>query len=310
VSQAATTKEHPSNALPVMGLVHLAVVYVVWGSTYLAIRVAVRDEGGFPPFTLGLTRAWVSGLILIAFAIISRQRFDLSRRDLAVLAISGTLMWTGGNGFVSLAEKRIDSGLAALLIAATPIYVAMLSAGLDRRPPSRRLALALGLGFSGVALLTFPVVRDGVQADVLSVLALLFAGMGWGGGSLLQSRARVKAAPTVSASLSMILGALGFLPLILITGEPLPSPSGDAWAAWGYLVVAGGIIAFVSYITILRTLPISITTTYAYVNPVIAVFLGWLFLSEPITAWTIAGSGLVLLGVAGVFSAQRGLATH
>ena len=294
----------PARGTSAVALTHLLVVYVVWGSTYLAIRVAVRDEGGFPPFTLGLTRAAVSGLILLTMAVMMRHRVRLHRRELLVLTASGLLLWIGGNGLVTLAETRIESGLAAVMIAATPIWVAALEALLDRRPPSIRLALMLALGFSGVLVLSYPVLSAGIRADILSVFALIGAATSWGGGSLLQSRHPVSLSPQVSGGIQMLAGAVAFTLLVLVTGEPRPSPTPEAWLAVAYLITAGGVVAFVSYVTVLRLLPLSLVTTYAYVNPVIAVLLGWLILGEDITVWTVVGSTLVLLGVAGIFSTR------
>jgi drug/metabolite transporter (DMT)-like permease len=281
---------------------HLSVVYVVWGSTYLAMRIAVRD--GFEPFTVGLTRAVVSGAILLGLAALARQRLRLTRHELTVLSVSGLLLWTGGNGLVLVAVQRVDSSLAALVVASIPIWVALMEALTRRRLPSLRLTLALVLGFAGIVALSYPLLRDGVRADALSVLCVIAGAMSWSAGTLLQTRNRVDLSPQVSSSVQMLAGGAGFVVLRLIVGEPWPSPGIDAALAWSYLVIVGGVLAFTSYITVLRLLPISIVTTHAYVNPVIAIILGWLVVSEPITGWTIAGSALVLLGVAGVFRAR------
>jgi drug/metabolite transporter (DMT)-like permease len=136
---------------------------------------------------------------------------------------------------------------------------------------------------------------------MLAVLALLGAPITWSAGSVLQSRRAVSLAPQVSAGYQSLLGGLGFLILVLVFREPKPAPTNQAWLAWGYLILFGSVIAFTSFVQMLRLLPMSIAMTYAYVNPVIAVFLGALILGEPITFWTISGAVLVILGVAGVF---------
>ncbi len=289
-----------SQPLSLAGLGYLGVVYLVWGSTYLAIRVAVREGSGFPPFAMGATRLPISGLFLLALAALRGRSLRLPREEWAVVLGSGALLWTAGNGLVAWAEQRADSGYAALVIGSVPLWVAMFEAALDRRAPSLSLLGALLVGFAGIGLLTLPVLQAGARADVLSVLALLGAAVAWSAGSLWQQRRPVSSSPMVSAGYQQLVGGLGLAPLSLAAGEPLPRPTEEAWAAWAYLVLFGS-LAFFAYVQTLRLLPISVSMTYAYVNPVIAVMLGWLILDEPVTGWTLAGAALVLLGVAGVF---------
>lgn len=286
-------------------LAHLLVVYIVWSSTYLAIRLAVREGAGFPPFTLGLLRALPAGLILLLWGRLRRQRLRITRREMGLLAVSGILLWLGGNGLVTFAEQRADSGLAALIVAASPIWVAILEAVWDRQWPSAQLSGALLIGFSGIGLLTFPELRTGVEADTLAMLALIGATLLWALGSVIQARKPVELSARVSAGYQMLFGAVGFALIAALMREPLPTPTGEAWAAYVYLVLIGSVLAFTSYVTALRHLPTRIVMTYAYVNPVLAVLLGWVVLGEEITGWTIAGSLLVLVGVAGVFRERR-----
>ncbi|MFH1632659.1 MAG: EamA family transporter [Chloroflexota bacterium] len=160
----------PSKNTPAWtGLLNLFVVYIIWGSTYLAIRFAVRDGSGFPPFMLGATRVAVAGILLIGWSALTRKRIKPTRQELITLAASGLLLWVGGNGLVNWAEQRADSGLAALIIAATPIWVAMIEAILDRRMPSLRMVGALFIGFVGIAVLSYPTLRSGVRADIGAV---------------------------------------------------------------------------------------------------------------------------------------------
>ncbi len=283
------------------GILNLLVVYVVWGSTYLAIRVAVRDGAGFPPFTLAASRVIVAGSLLLLAAFLTKQRIKPTRKEWLVLAGSGVLLWLGGNGLVSLAEQRINSGLAALIIGSTPIWVAVIEAILDRRVPSALLIVALLVGFGGIGVLSAPLLLSGVRADALSVIVILVATLSWGSGTILQRRNPVSLSPTVSSAYQHLFGGVGLTLAALLTREPLPTPTREAWLAWGYLVVFGSLLAFTAYVRALRLLPISIVMTYAYVNPVIAVILGWMILRESITLWTVAGTALVLIGVAGVF---------
>jgi drug/metabolite transporter (DMT)-like permease len=286
------------------GLIHLFVVYIVWGSTYLAIRVAVRPGAGFPPFWLGALRLLAASLLLGAWAVISRQRLKPSRKDVIVLVASGLLLWLGGNGLLNWAEQRVDSGLAALIIGATPIWVALMEALLDRKLPSPLLAGSLLIGFSGIALLTAPTLFSGVQANIFSILVVLFAALSWGGGTLLQSRRPIDMPPATSSAYQQFIGGISQLAVALLISEPRPTPTTSAWLAWVYLVIFGSVLAFTSFIQAVKLLPINIVMTYPFVNPVIAVLLGRVILSEPLTWWTVAGAGLTLLGVAGVFRSR------
>lgn len=279
-------------------------VYLVWGSTYLAIRMAVREGSGFPPFTMGATRLLAAGAVLLLWAAWTRNRLKLAGRELALMAEAGILLWAAGNGLVMWAEQRADSGYAALLVASTPIWVALLESLLDRRVPSLSLFLPLLVGFAGVGLLAGPELLAGTKADALAVLALLLAPLCWGGGSILLRRRPSSLAPLASSGYQQLFGGLGLAIAAVAAREPAPAPAPEAWWAWGYLIVFGSMLAFTSYIRALRLLPLGLVMTYAYVNPVIAVLLGRLVLDEPITAWTLAGSALVLLGVAGVFRHQ------
>ena len=289
------------SSLPVSGLANLAVVYVVWGSTYLAIRLAVREGAGFPPFALGAVRVLIAGGFLLGWATLRRVRVRLTRTEWITLAIAGLLMWPGANGLVNWAEQRADSSYAALLVGSLPIWTAVIEAILDRRFPSWRLVLSLLVGFAGLGLLTAPRLAVAGGADALTILVLLIAPITWAIGSLLQLRRPVGVSPLVSAAYLHLFGGIGFVALFLLDREPLPSPSPEAWGALGYLIVAGSILSFTSYIRALRLLPTSVAMTYAYVNPAIAVILGWLILKEPMTPPILGGMALVLLGVWGVF---------
>jgi drug/metabolite transporter (DMT)-like permease len=284
------------------GLLHLLVVYLVWGSTYLAIRVAVREGAGFPPFMMAFMRVLVASAILMAWAGIKKDRIRLNRNEFILLFGSGILLWVGGNGLVTWAEMRASSGLAALLVAAMPIWAELITTIIDRRLPTTKMVGSILLGFSGVAVLSWPVLRDGNTADVTGVIALLLAPLFWAIGSIWFQRRKPDLTVRVVSGWQMIFGGVGFLAVILARGESLPHPTPEAWMAWGYLVVFGSVFAFTSYMATLRLLPYQIVMTYAYVNPVIAVSLGWLIISEEVTGWTMAGATLVVAGVAGIFN--------
>jgi drug/metabolite transporter (DMT)-like permease len=284
------------------GLLHLLVVYLVWGSTYLAIRVAVRDGAGFPPFMMAFMRVLAGSVILLTWARLKRERIRLNRNEFILMFGSGILLWVGGNGLVTWAETRASSGLAALLVAAMPIWGELITMLVDRRLPTAKMVGSILLGFAGVAVLSWPVLRTGTRADVFGVIALLLAPLFWATGSIWFQRQKPGLTVRAVSGWQMICGGLGFLAIILARGENLPHPTPEAWLAWGYLVVFGSVIAFTSYMATLRALPYQVVMTYAYVNPVIAVFLGWLVISEEVTGWTLAGAALVVAGVAGIFN--------
>jgi len=288
------------------GLFHLGVVYLLWGSTFLAIRVAVREGSGFPPFTMGATRVLTAGLILLVIARLRGKRIVPTRAELPVLVGSGLLLWTGGNGLVTWAEQRAASGLAAMMIGTVPIWVGVYEAFLDRRPPSALLLVSLLTALTGIGLLSAPVLSSGVPRDGLSILGLALAAMTWAAGTVWQSRRKVQLGLQASSAYQHLAGGLGFLIVSRLAGEPVADPVPEAWAAWAYLLIFGSIIGYTSYVQTLRLLPISVATTNAYVNPVIALVLGSILLREELTPLTLAGAALVLAGVAGVFRDRFG----
>ncbi len=295
------TSSPGERSIEARGIINLFIVYIVWGSTYLAIRIAVRPGSGIPPFTLGMVRILIAGILMLLISALRRSPMRPTRKELVVLACSGILLWTGGNGMVNWAEQRIDSSLAALLIATVPLWMVLMESILDRKKPSSGLVLSLIIGFTGIALLSATTLQTGDMGDIVSLLALVLASISWTLGSLLQSRMPVSLSIEVSAGYQQIFGGLGFVVLVLLTGEPRPTPTTEAWLAWGYLIFVGSLIGFTAYVRILQLLPMSVAMTYAYVNPVVALFLGAVILSEPLNLTTLAGAALVLLGVAGVF---------
>jgi drug/metabolite transporter (DMT)-like permease len=287
------------------GLVHLFIVYIVWSSTYLAIRVAVRPGGGFPPFALAAMRSLLAFPLLLLWAKARGLRIRPTRQELPILAISGILLWAFGNALVVVAEKRVDSALAAILIATTPIWVTLLECLADRCLPSKLAMVALLTGFIGAGLIGYPALHSGVRADAIAVVVLLVAALSWGGGSLLQRRHPVSLDAVVSAAYQMLFGGLAVAILSFGFREPMPHPTTTAWLGFSFLLVFGSLISFTSFLKALHLLPTRLVFTYGYVNPVIAAFLGWLLLGEHIARVTVLGASLVLLGVAGSFRAHR-----
>jgi len=287
------------------GLGHLVIVYLVWGSTYLAIRFGVREGSGFPPFALGAVRTVAAGTLLFLWAFARGTSVRIRRSECVTLVVAGLLMWPGANGLVNWAEQRADSSYAALLVGAMPIWTALIDAIWRRRLPSWRLIGFLAVGFSGIGLLTVPQLRSAEGADSMSILMLILAPITWSIGTLLQIHRPVRVSPVVASAYLNLFGGLGFAVLWVAAGEPFPHPTPEAWGALAYLAVAGSVVAYTAYVRTLRMLPTSIAMTYAYVNPMVAVLLGWALLRERITLTTVFGMVVILIGVWGVFREKR-----
>jgi drug/metabolite transporter (DMT)-like permease len=287
------------------GLMHLFVVYTVWSTTYLAMRIGVDAANGFPPFAFGALRMIVAAVILLAIARIQKQRIIPTWSELFSLAAVGNLLWLGGNGLVLWAEQYVSSGFACLLVSSAPIWATIIELFIYKKTPTAILVFSLIVGFSGVAVLSVPSLRMGSSNDTFAVVSLLLSAICWALGSVFQSRRPVNLAPQVMSGYHQLAAFFGFSLVSSALGEPLPHPTTAAWLAWGYLVVFGSVCAFTSYVFTLRLLPINIAMTYAYVNPALALFLGWLLLNEPISIWTLLGALLVVVSVFGIFSVKH-----
>ena len=291
---------------------HLLIVYIVWGSTYLGIRVAVQEGSGFPPMIMSATRVFAGSLILVALArFIQKQSLRLTKEEWVVLSVSGLALWWGGNGLVAIAEMTVPSGYAALIIACTPIWVAIIESILDKKRPSVFLVISLLIGVSGIAVLNWPAIIAGNLNDLRGLFLLIIAGLSWGAGSIYQKRKNIHTTPEISSAVQQFTGGIALLITSFIISEPTMNPVPSAWWAWGYLIIFGSVIAFTSFVKALKLLPPNVVFTYAFVNPVVAVLLGFIILGEPITPWTFAGATLVIIGVLGVFKEQKnGIPQH
>lgn len=283
----------------------LGIVYVVWGSTYLAIRIMVDD---LPPLSAAAWRFSCGAAILASILAVRGgvRRLRATRRQLMGCALLGLLLPAGGSGLVSIGEHwGAPSGIAALLVATTPLWVIVYRAASGDRPSSRT-SWGVLLGFAGLAGL---VAATGVDGDIKlgAALLIVLAAIFWSFGSWVMPSLTLPSDPFVVAVYEMAFGALFLLTGGALRGErvvPQSAPQ-SAWLAWGYLVIFGSVIAFTAYVWVLDAAPISLVATYAYVNPVVAVLLGWLILAEPITAAILIGGAVVVAGVALVVSAER-----
>jgi len=283
----------------------LWVVYVVWGSTYFAIRLGVRPEHGaaFPPLVYAGVRFTIAGLILLAVTV-RRPAPDgrpdpLGRRQWASGAAIGVALLLGGNGVVSVAEQRIPSGIAALVVATVPIWAALLGAAWGQERVTLRHAAGLVLGFAGVAALVAG--TGSGKVAVTGLLLVLAASLSWAAGSVWSRTAPTTRRPLVTTGVEMLAGGLGCFAVGFATGEGhdlhLTEVSVGVWLALAYLVVFGSLLAYTAYIWLLRSAPLSLVTTYAYVNPLVAILLGTAFLGEPFTARTLIATVLITAGV-------------
>lgn len=287
------------------GLFHLGVVYVVWSTTYLAIRVGVHTGSGFPPFLFGMLRMVAAALILLAIARLQGLRIRPARDEILPLLIAGNLLWCGGNGLVAWAEQYAPSGFSSLMVSSAPIWATIVELLLYRKRPSPALILCLLIGFAGVAILSAPSLMKRSSTDYRVIAALVASPLCWVLGSLFQARRPVSLSPQTMSGYHHVSAIFGFIIASLALGEPMPHPSLSAWVAWAYLVVFASVGAFTSYVFALRLLPISIVMTYAYVNPVLALLLGWWVLDEPVTMSTLCGAGLVVLSVVAIFHVRQ-----
>jgi len=293
----------------------LGVVWVVWGSTYLAIRVADRT---IPPFAMAGVRYLTAGALLYPLAWLGHRRRQAAApgAQLAVvagtaaprassrlaqwggMAVVGTLLLAFGNGGVSYAEQTLPSGLAALLVASVPLWMALADRVINgqRIPPWGWLALILGL--AGIAVIA----RPSGSGAVLPVLIVLLGSVSWGTGSVLAGRLPAPASPLVGSAMEMLSGGVVLSGLAAATGELTRVDPGrvsaESLLALLYLIGPGSLLALTCYVIALRRLPTAAVSTYAYVNPVVAVSLGALFLGERPTLLTLAGGVVVVASVA------------
>jgi drug/metabolite transporter (DMT)-like permease len=277
----------------------LLVIYVVWGSTYLAIRWGIET---IPPFTMAGTRYLVAGGVLLAWVKL-RGAPRMTFRDLGPAFLTGGLMLLCGNGGVVWAEQRIASGLAALLIAVEPLFIVLLQATLpqERRRPSARALVGVAFGVAGVVLLVGPVRLGGERVDLAGAGAVLFAAFAWALGSLLSRYLAPPASPLQATALQMLAGGALLGCASGAAGEWARfSPalvSGRSLAAVAYLVVFGSLLAFTAYVWLLRVASPALVSTYAFVNPVVAVFLGWLLAREEVGPRTLVAAPVIVVAV-------------
>ena len=288
---------------PVLVLIALLTVYVIWGSTYLGIRLAIAS---IPPFFMAGTRYLAAGGAMFLFALCRGAKMPslVEWRDALIL---GGCLLLGGNGGVTFAEQYVPSGTAALLVATVPVFLTIFAWATKLGPrPSAMVCLGLLLGLLGVSILS----RPGTQTTMspgsqlhwyVGIVALLLAAAVWAWGSLYSRKAAHPSSAIVGVGIQMISGGVLLLLVSISTGEAgrvdLVRVTTESFLAWAYIVVFGAIVAFTAYIWLTRVISPALLGTYAFVNPVVAVLLGWAIAGETLDSRTISGAAVIVVAV-------------
>ncbi len=273
----------------------LGIVYVVWGSTYTAIVYALES---MPPLLLSGSRFLVAGAILVVALKLTGAFAHATRRHWAAALLTGVPLLAVGNGGVVWAQQHVASGVAALLIASVPLWIAILDRAVFGRRLSTIAIVGLALGFAGIGILVDVGGSGGV--DPAGAAVLVVAALGWASGTLIARGAPLPPRPLQAASMQMLAGGAVLMVAAAASGElaETTTPSARSLAGWLYLVVFGSIVAFTAYGWLLRVAPTGLVATYAFVNPVVAVLLGWLMLGEEIGGRELVAGGVIVAGVA------------
>jgi len=275
-------------------LVAYLLVCIVWGSTYLAIRIGVQE---LPPLLFAGVRFLIAGALLAGLVRLSGGQLPARRRDWGVLAVVGLFLLLGGNAVVVWAEQFVESGPASVFVAAVPLWAAFFDAMIPGGSTvfTWRVGLGLALGFFGSALLAGISPNDLVGADLKGPIALTLASASWALGSVYSKRRPTESSPYAASAVQMLVGGAAITLLGLLGGEAADwHTNSRGLGALAYLVVFGSIVGFTAYAYALRHASATVVGTYAYVNPVVAVLLGWLVLGEAVTSRTIAAMVLIL----------------
>lgn len=285
-----------------------AAVYLIWGSTYLAIRVGVET---IPPFLMAGIRFLIAGGVLyLVVSARERDRPRPTRANWGAAFAVGALLLLGGNGLVVWAEQRVPSGITSLLVATVPLWMVLLDWMRPRgtRPPVV-VMLGIAVGLAGLVLLVDPRSGGGAGVDRVGAAVLIVGSLSWAAGSLYSKRARLPASPLLATAMEMLGGGALLIVAGVATGEvgrfAPHAVSVRSALALLYLVAFGSLVGFTAYVWLLRVATPSAVSTYAYVNPVVAVFLGWLILSEPLTHRTLMAAGVIVAAVALITAGQR-----
>ena len=287
-------------------LLSFACVYLFWGSTYLAMRYGVEV---LPPFVLGSLRFLMAGVLMLAGAALLRMKVWPSRQELVRLVVIGVLMLGCGNTSVIWAEQYLPTGLAALMVAVVPLYAALIEIVLPKGEGLRVKGwLGVCIGFAGLVLLLWPGLREGVRGDSRQIIAAgvtLGGALCWTCASVISRRSTFRISGFAAAGWEMLFGGVfNVLMLVATNGYHGAQWGLQAWASTLYLVTFGSILTYSAYVYLLKHVAVSKVATYAYVNPVIAVILGVIFLKERFVAVEYVGMAAILVAVFMVTSSK------
>ena len=280
-------------------LLAFAVIYIGWGSTFLAVRIAVQTV---PPFLVGASRNLVAGVVMVGLGLLSGAPWP-PRGAWRQAAIIGTCLFVANHGAIAWASRRNPSGITALLVATIPLWIVVLDWTFrGGRRPSPRAAWGLGLGFLGSVLLFLPSsAHGGVVVDRLASAVTAIAAIGWAAGTLTARRAHLSDHAVMATGLPMLVGGAALTVIAAAAGEfaAVRSASLSAASLWAvaYLIVMGSLAGFSAYLYLLKTLPASRVATYAYVNPIVALAIGAAFGGESVAALTLVAAAISLAGV-------------
>lgn len=274
-------------------------VYIFWGGTYVAIKLGLAS---FPPMILAGIRHTVSGTIMLSVALIRKDAFPKPKEAL-FSALIGLMMLLIGNGLVTLTEQTVPSSIVSLLIGAVPLWIILINWGLgDKKRPTRFHFIGVFLGIAGIALLVFQSQQDGVtHFDLLGIALILLAAISWAGGSLVSRYAKLPSSPTLNLSIQMLTGGAALLILATLRNEwavfVVDEVTVNAWLALGYLIFFGSIIAYTAYIWLLKHVNPTWVSTYAFINPVVAVVLGWLLAGEALSLNALVAAVIIVISI-------------
>ncbi len=304
-ASSASDAAHGTHRLKV--IIAFGLVYVFWGSTYLAIRITSAE--GIPPLVMCAMRFLIAGPIMLAACTMFGRNIRISGRDALRLAAIGVLLLVCGNGTLAWAEQYVPTGFAALIIAVTPIWFLVLETFVFRGDRiSRRGAIGLLMGVLGIAILVWPKIahRESLgMMQLLGSISLLFSSLSWAVGSVLSRRWQMKVDPLVATGWEMLFASLAHSMLALLTGQIHRAVFNHRGVmAVLYLVVFGSWIGYTAYVWLLKHVPTPKVATYAYVNPIVAVLLGFIVLHERVDRFMLAGSVIIVAAVALVTTAK------
>lgn len=271
-------------------------VCFLWGTTYLGIRIGVA---GFPPFFFSLTRLIIAGLIFLALFLRENAFQSVTRKLVFGHMIAGGLLFSMGNGLVSVAEVHISSSLAAIISSMIPVWIVLLNLVLNKSEfPGFKVIAGTLLGVAGIVVIFGGQIGFDQHEVRSGALLMVVAGLGWAGGSILIKKLKEPISVTGAATFQMLGGGIILLPFSLLTEDwSSIDPSRESIIALAYLIVFGSILAYICFLYALRYLPVTVVSMYAYINPIVALIVGWLWLGEPLSVRIMLGVLITLAGV-------------